>query len=199
MHKIEYGTYAFFTNANHGNSIGTMELHLQEQNITNLPTLSKELKYLNCSGTRIACLPNLPKSLERLVCSYTQITYLPELPNSLKWLDCNNTQITRLPKLPDSLSRLECCNTNIKSLPKLPSKLCVLHCSGVRLTSLPKRPKKHLGFCGELTLCLHPDETIPFPFSIMDWDDCREVLKNIAKCRRLSRRIRDELADACEN
>ena len=72
--------------------------------LTSLPELPPNLRFLTCNFNQLTSLPALPDSLLMLNCGNNQITSLPELPNGLQVLIFNNNQITSIPrKLPDAL------------------------------------------------------------------------------------------------
>ena len=110
-----------------------------------LPSLTPliNLKELHVDSNQLADLPELPTSLTILSCSVNNLTYLPDLQslNNLKYLNIYGNKLTELPDLPPNLIDLICNNNNIEQLPKLPSRLTLLACRyNPTLKSLPELP-----------------------------------------------------------
>jgi Leucine-rich repeat (LRR) protein len=128
---------------------------LSYQNLSELPILDDDIKWLDISHNKITHLKTLPSKLEYLNCSRNNITHIVNLPNTLKTLVCSYNQITSI-ELPYSLERFNCMHNNIKdisftdnlevininynclpSIRYLPPKLKVILCANNLITSLP--------------------------------------------------------------
>jgi hypothetical protein len=84
-------------------------LYIYWMNITSLPVLSKYIKGIICTGSRIQELPELHEGLEYLNVNQTQIEQLPTLPKSLKFLSCSFMKSQfKLPTLPEGLEQFLC-------------------------------------------------------------------------------------------
>lgn len=106
-----------------------------------LPHLPPTLIILHLSGNKkLKSLPTLPPLLEQLMIDDTGITELPILPFYLERLEVQNSQITALPELPSRLTALMCYNTSLQALPKLPASLRFLNCAETQITALPTLP-----------------------------------------------------------
>ncbi len=118
------------------------DLYCRYNNITSLPSLPKNLKYLFVESNALTTLPNLPASLKWLWCADNQLTSLPVFPDSLSLLLCSSNKLTNLPKLPSTLTGLNCSFNLLTSLPTLPSKMDSLYCdNNINLSCLPKLPQ----------------------------------------------------------
>ena len=93
--KEVYNSFDELLKLENYNDIYKIDCH--ECNLTELPTLPKNLVELNCEHNKLAKLPELPSTLSSLTCCNNQLKYLPELPNKLSWLMCNSNQIEHLP------------------------------------------------------------------------------------------------------
>jgi hypothetical protein len=114
-------------------------VHLENQNLSNLPNLSSNLVYLFCSNNQLTTLPSsLPNSLQYLNCRYNKLTLLPPLPVNLTQLYCDNNRLTSIPELPNNLVSLDCANNELTELPKLPNNLQYLKCANNPLVVLPE-------------------------------------------------------------
>jgi len=118
-------------------------LYLNNLQLTELPDLPQNVKYLNCSNNLLTSLPTLPSSLKILICFRNQLTSLPDNLSQLNYLeelDCSLNKLTSLPVLPNSLMILKCYNNQITTIHNLPNNLQQLYCNHNNLTSLPDFP-----------------------------------------------------------
>jgi hypothetical protein len=86
----------------------------------------EKLYHLDCDQNLLTELPQLPKDLQRLECCYNQLTQLPHLPKGLTILRCDYNQLTELPPLPPSLEVLSCRKNPLNQFPQLPPKLNII-------------------------------------------------------------------------
>lgn len=106
--------------------------------ITALPTLPPNLRYLDCATTHLTSMAALPNTLEYLDCSSVDMTTCPTLPPSLQHLICKGTNFTALPALSSlPLTHLNCYGNTFTNLPALPTSLIYLNCYHNQLVSLP--------------------------------------------------------------
>ncbi len=129
--------------------------NLSFNNLTELPQLDSNLKWLDVSYNKLTQINNLPTNLEYLNCSHNNIKNLLELPQTLKTLVCSYNQISNI-ILPAKLERINCMFNNIQninfndnleviiinynylsSIKYLPSKLKVLLCANNIISNLP--------------------------------------------------------------
>jgi len=102
------------------------ELNLSNLELTELPSLPFNLKWLNCSNNQLTSLSLLPSTLIILNCNNNQLTSLPPLQQSLKSLYCSSNQLTKLPELPQKLTTLFCDDNRLTELPTLPHSLSIM-------------------------------------------------------------------------
>lgn len=119
---------------------GLDTLYCGANNLTSLPSLPSDLKFLSCASNPLLNLPTLPGSLEALLCTNCQLTTFPALPSNLKKILCDNNNLTTLPVLPSTLTTLFCNDNSLLSLPSLPSGLINFDCRNNNLTTLPVLP-----------------------------------------------------------
>jgi len=83
------------------------ELFCENNNISQLESLPRDLTILNCSNNNLTDLPQLSNNLEVLICNGNDLHFLPELPNSIEELDITNTYIYDIPNIPSHLKKLK--------------------------------------------------------------------------------------------
>ena len=135
-----------------------------------LPTLPKDLTYLDCSACfNITALPELPESLVYLDIEFCIVSVLPRLPSGLVYLNCGFNRLIGLPELPKSLRSLICRVNKLRSLPDLPLGLERLNCSKTLVTILPKLPAglQKLDFSPGNLLCA---PNIPLTLTTLEFD-----------------------------
>jgi len=91
-------------------------LYCDENNLTSLPVLPKNLKELSCYDNKLTSLPNLPEKLEKLFCLSNNLTLLPDLPENLEILNCKNNKLKSLPYLGKHLNMLMLLNNPIHDI-----------------------------------------------------------------------------------
>lgn len=93
------------------------------QKINFVPDLSnlKILDELHLEFNEIIQIPKLPSSLYFFTCNDNQLQSLPELPEALVFFSCHNNQLSSLPTLPKGLTHLNCDGNPLTCLPNLPS------------------------------------------------------------------------------
>lgn len=72
-------------------------LYLSELNLTELPPIPQNVKYLNCALNKLTELGELPPNLRILICANNKLTHLPPLPNTLIEIHCEDNKITHFP------------------------------------------------------------------------------------------------------
>ena len=121
------------------------ELDLSNQNLTELPDLSKTIiNTLNCSNNQLTSLDGrLPPNIKSLNCSHNKLTSLPELPFHMGNgnLNCSHNQLTSIQRFPFGLEQINCSHNQLTSLPELQcpngsSTLYLFNCSHNKITSL---------------------------------------------------------------
>jgi len=123
--------------------------------LTCLPDLPDNVKFLDCSHNNLNAIPILPKNLLELDLYDNQITELPPLPNSLQKLDCDNNQITNLSDLPNLLNLS--CDGNPLIIKKLPNNLQYLTCELGQLIGFDNLPDTLRYFHCRLDPALRPE------------------------------------------
>jgi Leucine-rich repeat (LRR) protein len=73
-------------------------LDLSDLKLTKLPTIPKNVQYLDCTNNQLTVLPKLP-NVRILYCGFNRLTVLPELPNA-KEVYCYHNELTVKPELP---------------------------------------------------------------------------------------------------
>ena len=68
-------------------------LHLDNQNLSTLPTLPEGLEILHCYSNNLSTLPTLPEGLKTLCCDDNNLIDLPLLPEGLDVFMCEGNNL----------------------------------------------------------------------------------------------------------
>ena len=115
-------------------------LYCNDNSISSLPALPKQLTALCCSNNKLTALPILPSGLKELYCQGNELESLPAIPKGVTIIGCSNNKLLNLPALPDSLLYLYCDNNKISDLPKIPKNLAIMECNDNQIVSMPLLP-----------------------------------------------------------
>jgi len=117
--------------------VDLQELRCNNNKLTSLGILNKNLKHFDCSHNKLISFPKLPENLQDLYCSNNKLTSFPSLNKSLKQFDCSKNSLTLLPRLNENLKRLYCSNNHLNIIPSLNNNLLELYCFNNNLTNFP--------------------------------------------------------------
>jgi hypothetical protein len=78
-------------------------LDLTERKLSNISQFDENVERLWVNNNLLTELPTLPQGLRILSCRKNLLTKLPPLPDTLRELSCRNNPMSQLPPLPLSL------------------------------------------------------------------------------------------------
>jgi len=117
---------------------GLINLELIQNQLTALPNLPANLKYLFVNGNNLTSLPAMPPVLRTLEFGNNQVNQWPALNDSLITLYAANNQLSYIDYLPPYLSELYIDdNPQLNCLPAIPNFLFYLTATNTNITCLP--------------------------------------------------------------
>ncbi len=111
-------------------------LYCDNNQLSNLPTLSNSLIALHCSENQLHSLPNMPSSIDELNCSYNYLYFLPPLPVFMNTLNISHNEFVELHQFPVWAGNFDCSYNNM-SLITQSVNACNFNCSHNQFTTLP--------------------------------------------------------------
>jgi hypothetical protein len=114
----------------------TNSLTISFKGFKELPYISPNITYLDCSNNQIEEIKNLPNNIIMLNCSFNPLKNLDFIKNSnLKILIMEGVKYVNLDYIPNSLEILDCRHCHINKLPELKN-IKILKCKGNKLREL---------------------------------------------------------------
>lgn len=118
-----------------------LTLICEDNEISNVYNLPKNLKYLNLSFNKIENIDKLPSELEVFIILNNKLKKLPNLSDTMTYLAFGYNYITKIDMLPKKLQELHCYYNLLNELPNIPQNLKSLQCYGNKLKWLPYIPE----------------------------------------------------------
>jgi hypothetical protein len=81
-------------------------MNLNHKNLTELPSLPDDLKFLYCSGNKLTYLPQLPNGLIRIYCWQNFIQNIENIPKGLIELSICENPLIHFPQLSPNLKKI---------------------------------------------------------------------------------------------
>lgn len=146
---------------------GCIGINIEKKKMNNppieyIPSLPKNLRFLEIHSTEIIELPELPESLTALICINNKqlstvknipnsivnlvfmdcnLKYLPNFPENVEYINLNNNyRLENIPQFPIHVNYISCDNCGLQKLPKLPNSIEHLSCSHNEIRVLPDLP-----------------------------------------------------------